>query len=268
MKYFLGSLILHFAFLGVANTNQENSFMVVLAIYIFFMLPWQSKLTQQENSLKYCDRGTRMEGLKDIWKAGSDIDFLGAYIDCVEHPSINSVETVQLKFYLQDKTAMTIFVREMKKNYWMVPHNRQWKKGWNSFSWSAEEVLQKIPLQLYQLVPADSAMIGRSVGFVVPFILTNENAPLQKQKYVFVFASSGEANIAIEWFKKTNHGFVGLKKDSINQMAKKPFQVWEDFQNEQYSNGDYRLQLSGWVKKPESYEEVDVILDFYHQRLF
>lgn len=244
---------------------HENNTIIRISFLLCF-LSSQPILGQIQSSLKYQDRGNRMEGLKEIWEtSGAHIDFWGAFISSTNLPSIDSIKSVQLKFFLLDSTVKKVVVRDLsKKNYWMIPENKKWNKGWNIFEWPTNEVLQKIPIQLNELIPLDSAMMGRSTGDVIPFLLTGNALVPQRQTYTFIFQTSGETDLIIKWFKKINQYYKEIDSYDMKQSAKMPFPVERDFQSTD-NEGHYRLQLRGMVKRGRNRVPVDLEYDFYHK---
>lgn len=213
-------------------------------------------------------RGNRREGIKKIWEiGGADLEFMGAYIDAVDFPPIDSLSTLQLKFYLPERAAMQIQARDrLGKNYWMMPQNQTWKKGWNMFEWPTE-VLQKIPLQVYELIPADSARVGRSSGPVAPFLLTSAGLRLQRQKYVFIFEASGQAEINVRWMKKAPQQEVEIARYNIKQPAKTPFPVAREFKTEE-DEGEYGVKLRGRIIRGSDVVIIKCDYNFYHKSIF
>jgi hypothetical protein len=229
----------------------------------------QSALGQAQTKLEYRDRGDRMEGIRNLWETGgATIDFLGAYIDGVDFCAIDSVKWVQLKFYLEDSAQLNIVVSDLtNKNYWMIPHQKRWNQNWNAFTWAADEVLQKMSIQLHELVPK-ATKTGSSCQ-AVPVLLIREGGQPQRQKYAFVFESSGQAVINVNWLRKAENGFSKLESYQINEPAKTPFVVDREFKTSGAPDkeGIYRLQLVGKVNKYDSIVRVNWECDFYYQSL-
>ena len=235
---------------------------------------------QRRSTTEYCDRGDRMEGIKKFQPhGGAYIDLLGvrldggAYVDLLgvrrngsPIPSIDSLQSLQLRFYLPGSIRMKIKVKDLiDKNYEMTPHRQFWKNDWNSFTWPTDAVLRKIPIQIQELVVSDSIYSNHS-DFVVPYLLTGENAGVKRQNYIFIFTASGRAEITAKWFQKNNQYYEEIEKEDLDQPASTPFPVEREFTAAD-REGYYRLQLRGRVRKLNRIEPVNREYDFYHKPL-
>ena len=242
---------------------------VIIAISCFW-LSIQFGYTQPKSELEYLDRGDRMEGVNDTTRVGGAyIDLLGAYIDWADYPPIDSIKTVQLKFYLPDGAPAVIIVRDLKnKNYCMIPKQTQWSRGWNVFTWPTDEVLRKIPIQIQELMPI--VITGSTTKVPVPALLACDGARPQRQNYAYVFSASGRANIIVTWLKKMEKNFVELESYTLNEPSDRPFVVDREFGRGVYADaeGEFRLQLRGKVIKPTRIEPVNEEYDFHYENIF
>jgi|GEM_PF-5198632 len=235
-------------------------------------LSLQAVYGQPKSTLEYRDRGDRMEGIRSFWETGgADIDFWGAYIEGADFPSSDSIKSVQLKFYLPDSANLTIIVRDLrKKNYWMIPHQTQWPRQWNAFIWPGQEVLTKAPIQLYELIPR--AMTMETPFQVVPVLLGNDGFWPRRQKYVFVFETSGKAEILVTWLQKVEKGYKKLESYTLTEPAETPFVVEREFKpssaSESEKEGIYRLQLRCEVDQDGNIETPEWEGDFYYKSSF
>jgi hypothetical protein len=220
---------------------------------------------QRGEPLEYRNRGNRMEGIEKLrMVGGADIDLAGALIKSGDFPPVDSIKSLRLRFYLTDSAAMKIKVRDLLgKNYLMVPHRQQWRKGWNDFRWPAGEILQKIPLQPDELAVIDS-IYAKAPGFVVPFVLTCDERRAMRQKYRFVFITNGWAQITVKWLRKSDSHYRELESYSLEEPANTPFVVERDFEMSE-SEGYCRLQLRGRIKRLDTIIKVEREYDFYHK---
>lgn len=220
---------------------------------------------RQNPVIEYRDRGNRMEGIKKIQlHGGADIDLLGVRLDGAPIPPIDSLKSVQLRFYLPASVRMKIKVKDLiDKSYEMTPHKQFWKNGWNSFIWPADAVLRRIRIQIQELVVSDSIHAATS-DFVVPYLLAEENTLFQRQNYMFIFKTTGRAEITATWFQKNNRYYEEIEKNDLEQPANTPFSIERNFAATD-REGFYRLQLRGRVRKLNRIVPVNREYDFYHK---
>ncbi|HNP28274.1 MAG: hypothetical protein KC592_13295 [Nitrospira sp.] len=225
-------------------------------------LQYQSRSQEQLGSWK--------EGVKPKPVSGLNVELISVLADYQELVSSeNFPNAVKLQFYLDDKHAVYLTVRELdyRTYYWLdkVEPARVWEKGFqNVFAWPTDPVLQQLTpkLGLYELgalVRLDAESTS-SIERVAPAVLYHKDAPSMIEGYFFTLKTGEDARLLASI---TQHATGKEVERQIfrRKRAGLPFTIHWDAEDAE--PGPYKLDISGFslsTNQPLSKE-----IHFYHQ---
>jgi hypothetical protein len=214
--------------------------------------------------LNYRDRDDRREGViveQDI--SGGQVELVGLRREMIV-PVAAASGKVTLAFWLDAGRELEVSVRHYRKNYWMVPHQKSWEPGWQSFAWSRGEVIDKLSLQ-----PADLSVIIRdpTQGTYYPGVLAVGGAAAGDGRYRFDFHVRGGLDAEARIVRLGEGGPQVIWRTRVEKDASGMTSIlWNgrDQDGEAVAPGTLYLRLEGYIVLTDRDEEFVREVPFRH----
>ncbi len=214
--------------------------------------------------ITYRDRNDRLEGViveQNI--SGSQIELVGLRRE-VAAPIVNQSGKVTLAFWVDKARDLEISVRHYRKNYWMVPHQKRWDRGWQSFAWNRGEVIDELSLQ-----PADLSVLIRdpAKGTYLPGVLSLGDAASAEERYRFDFHVRGGLDATCRVVRLTDAGPADVWRTTIERDASGMASIFwngRDQSGAVVPPGPLFLRLEGYLVLTDRDEEFVREVPFYH----
>jgi len=210
------------------------------------------------------DRGDRFEGVISSREVSGDyFQLLGVHLE--EGRELGpSVAALDVTFWLPARETISIKVWEPKKNYWMVPHQKSFPAGKQSFSWPVTPVVLplKLPVDKLQVLVSNS-----DETLYYPAQLHAGAQPSEKKRYRFSFESKGGVELKGAFLRKTGDRLVAIKQLTLVEDFPGVVHVaWDglDQAGKKVSSGVMHLRLEGTIFLSESDEKINLDIPFWH----
>jgi hypothetical protein len=207
----------------------------------FFAVPLPAQ------DITYRDRNDRLEGViveQNI--SGGQVELVGLRREMAA-PVAMASGAVSLAFWLDAPRELEISVRHDRKNYWMVPHQKRWDPGWQSFAWNRAEVLDHLSLQ-----PADLSVLIRDTaqGTYFPGVLAVGEAASESGRYRFDFHVRGGLDAECRVVRLGASGPAELWRTTVEKDASGLASIfWDgrDAGGQPVAPGPLYLRLEGYI---------------------
>lgn len=165
---------------------------------LFWLLPMGLLLPNpaaaQCQTCNWADRGDRFEGVLNQPSAAGTCDFLGVQAKRAGEAS-KGARSLYLHFWLPGPETPVIEVWQKEKNYWMVPKNKKYHQGLQTFSWARSEVIEPLGVNIDSLYVRIS---NAEKTLYFPTLLSSDAKPASSPEgYVFTFDCSAGIEVAV-----------------------------------------------------------------------
>lgn len=253
-------------FQGGSSMMRRKNLVIFGSLLLFFFSTIAAKTIQ----LSWKNRGNYYEGIREQ-KKKAHLELISAaicYQEELNNKALPSPDNVEIQFYLPNDDTVFISVREFHHhNYWMQPNEKQWKSGWNVFSWSKNEVLNHLrPVPQLQDLGTVALIGGEYSDTLAPIVLYQRQPPSQITAYRFIFRPSDtEDLLEFEWIchKRGENPTVGeWNSEPGSKPAGDPFSfIWNCVNQEE---GWYQLSIRGRLINPINVQEMTDTYQLYH----
>jgi len=214
--------------------------------------------------LTYRDRDDRREGViveQNI--SGGQIELVGLRRE-MNAPVVNQSGKVTLAFWVDTARDLEISVRHYRKNYWMVPHQKRWDRGWQTFAWNRGEVIDQLSLQ-----PADLSVLIRDAakGTYFPGVFAMGEAASNQERYRFDFHVRGGLDATCRIVRLADGGPAEVWRTTIERDASGMVSIFWDGRDQAgnaAAPGSLFLRLEGYLVLTDRDEEFVREVPFYH----
>jgi len=218
------------------------------------------------------DRGDRFEGVISSREvAGGYFDLLGVHLETGGQALSGgelapSSTTLNISFWLPAPETVSIKVWEPKKNYWMVPHQKSFAAGKQSFSWPVATVVKplKLPVDRLQVLVSNS-----QETLYYPAQLYARAPSSEKKRYRFSFESKGGVELKGAFWRKAGDRLVAVKPFTLVEDFPGVIHVsWDglDQAGKKVPSGIMHLRMEGAIFLSESDERINLDIPFWHEQ--
>lgn len=238
----------------MSRNNKVRRFWLLSAILGFVSPAWSQCPTC------WSDRGDRFEGISSQ-QVSSGLELLGVHY--LRAGGINaSAPRLHLFFWLPEPVSPQIVVWQPRTNYMMMPKDRRYPKGLQSFSWPRQEVIARLG------VNADTLYLrvhdSRDVYF--PALLSTSEKPTPAGSYAFILQSAGGIDARCTVEHEVDGRMAPVRSFRVEEEFGGILQIkWDglDDHGKPVVAGTYALRLQGTLEG-EPIGELNYILSFQH----
>lgn len=243
------------------NRNSTTlAFLVLFVVLGSVNLAWG-----QCAACKWSDRGDRFEGIASRQVSGGCCELLGVQYKRAEKIDANASK-LRLFFWLPESASPEIVVWQPSTNYMMVPKDKKYAKGLQSFSWPRQAVLEPLGVNIDTLYTR--VHDSREVYF--PALLSTSDRPKPAGSYLFILESGGGIDARCTVEREANGKLTPIRSFPFKEDFGGVFQVgWDglDDQGKPAAAGTYVLRLKGLLDG-ETIEDLNYTIRFQHYGRF
>lgn len=212
----------------------------------------------------FSDRGNRSEGLVTTREISGDYFLFTGLKLVAGSTDLSDANELTLSFRLPEKETLVIKVWLPGKNYWMVPHQKEFGSGGHEFSWPADLVIKPLQVDANKL---EVLICNETHTLFFPGQLHAGNPGDGEPNYVFSFKSRGGFFVNGAIVRETAEGFSVVREFERQENFPSDVRiVWDglDSMGEPAEPGRYHLQLEGEIWLTDKDDELSINIPFVH----
>lgn len=214
---------------------------------------------------RWSDRGDRFEGIKNRQVSGGCCELLGVHYQRADRLA-EGAPRLYLHFWMPAPARPDIVVWQPSTNYLMIPKEKRYGEGLQSFSWPRQEVLEPLRVQTDRLY----ARVVNPAKVYFPVLLSTSEKPSPAGSYRFFLQSGGgiEGRCTIE--REVDGRLVPVRSLPVKQEFGGVFPIdWDgrDDGGRTVPPGVYALRIKGLLDA-ETIEKLNFVAHFQHYGRF
>lgn len=212
----------------------------------------------------WADRGNRFEGvITDRNVSGGLFELLGIQVEG-GHKLDRSTSNLHVSFSLPAPTTISLKVWEPHTNYWMVPKQKDFPAGYQSFSWPVSMVLEPLGLDVTKL---KVLVTDTAETMYYPAHLLTGIPKIGAKRYRFTFESKGGFELKGTISHQTGNMLIPVKFFDLMEDYPGILEIeWDglDDKGGPVQSGIMHLQLEGFLYLSDSNSDLVFSLQFWH----
>jgi len=212
----------------------------------------------------WADRGNRFEGvITDRNVSGGLFELLGIQTE-YEDKLDRSASNLTVSFSLPAPTTINLKVWEPHTNYWMVPKQKDFPSGHQSFSWPVSMVLEPLGLDLAKL---KVLVTDTAETMYYPAHLFTGIRKIGTKRYRFTFESKGGFELKGTISRQIGNMLIPVKFFDLLEDYPGILEIeWDglDDKGGPVQSGIMHLQLEGFLYLADSDSDLVFNLQFWH----